>query len=152
GARFDLKVEFADVVDPAKVQVTVNGEDYAKVFGKAGTVIEREEGLPQSALVLRDVVLTQPGAYRVKVSDGVQEREIGWTVYGTGQRQARNVILFIGDGLSQAHRVAARVLAKGIAEGKAYGKLAIDEMPNMALVATSGSDSIITDSANSAGA
>src|SRR5262249_59822034 len=32
------------------------------------------------------------------------------------------------------------------------GKLAIDDMPHMALVATAGSDSIITDSANSASA
>src|SRR5262249_40280676 len=34
----------------------------------------------------------------------------------------------------------------------ALGKLAIDDMPHMALVATAGSDSIITDSANSASA
>ena len=72
-----------------------------------------------------------------------------WTVYETGPRQAKNVILFIGDGLSLAHRVAARYLSKGIAEGKAIGQLAIDDMPHMALVATAGSDSIITDSANS---
>ena len=62
------------------------------------------------------------------------------------------MILFIGDGMSPAHRVAARLLSKGIAEGKAFGKLAIDDMPHMALVATAGSDSIITDSANSASA
>ena len=62
------------------------------------------------------------------------------------------MILFIGDGMSLAHRVAARLLSKGIAEGKALGKLAIDDMPQMALVATAGSDSIITDSANSASA
>jgi alkaline phosphatase len=54
--------------------------------------------------------------------------------------------------MSLAHRVAARVLAKGIAEGKAFGKLAMDDMPRMALVSTAGSDSIITDSANSASA
>ena len=63
-----------------------------------------------------------------------------WTVYDTGPRKAKNVILFIGDGLSPAHRVAARILSKGIAEGKSRGKLAIDDMPQMALVATAGSD------------
>ena len=62
------------------------------------------------------------------------------------------MILFIGDGLSPAHRIGARLLSKGIAEGKSLGKLAIDDMPHMALVATAGSDSIITDSANSASA
>ena len=85
----------------------------------------------------------------MRATDGVNTREVTWTVYETGPRQAKNVILFIGDGLSPAHRVAARLLSKGIAEGKSFGKLAIDDMPHTALVATAGSDSIITDSANS---
>ena len=93
-----------------------------------------------------------PATYKVRVTDGIQTRELSWNVYDTAPRKAKNVILFIGDGMSLAHRVAARVLAKGIAEGKAFGKLAIDDMPHMALVATAGSDSIITDSANSASA
>jgi alkaline phosphatase len=152
GARFDFKVEFAGLVDPAKVAVTLNGEDYAKVLGKAAAFVEREDGKDQSALILRDVVLAQPGAYKVKVTDGTQTRELEWNVFATGPRKAKNVILFIGDGMSPAHRAAARILAKGIAEGKARGKLAIDDMPQMALVATAGSDSIITDSANSASA
>ena len=102
-----------------------------------------------SALILRDVCLTEPGTYRVRATDGTHMREIAWTIYATGPRKARNVILFIGDGMSPAHRTAARILAKGIAEGKSRGKLAIDDMPHMALVATAGTDSIITDSANS---
>jgi alkaline phosphatase len=152
GSRFDFKVEFPGRADPAKVAVTVNGEDHQKVFGKAAVFIEREDGKDQSALILRDVVLTQPGDYRVRVSDGAQAREVAWTIYATGARKAKNVILFIGDGMSPAHRTAARILSKGITEGKARGKLAIDDMPHMAMVATAGSDSIITDSANSASA
>jgi alkaline phosphatase len=152
GARFDFKVEFAGLADPAKISVTLNGQDYAQVFGKSASFVEREAGKDQSALTLRDVALTQPGTYKVRVTDGVQTRELNWNVYDTPPRKAKNVILFIGDGMSLAHRVAARVLAKGIAEGKAFGKLAIDDMPQMALVATAGSDSIITDSANSASA
>src|SRR5262252_3593291 len=152
GTRFDFKVEFFGLADPARVSVSINGEDYAKTFGKAATFIEREDGKEQSALLLRDVSLTQPGSYKIKVTDGAQSREITWNVYATGPRQAKNVILFIGDGMSPAHRIAARLLAKGIAEGKALGKLAIDDMPHMALVATAGTDSIITDSANSASA
>src|SRR5204863_750038 len=64
-------------------------------------------------------------------------------------RRARNVILFIGDGLSVAHRTAARVLSKGLVQGRYGGELAIDDMPHMALVSTSCTDSIVTDSANS---
>jgi alkaline phosphatase len=152
GSRFDLKVEFPGLADPTKVSVTLNGEDHAQILGKAASFVEREEGKDQSALILRDVSLAQPGVYKVRVSDGGQARELTWNVYDTGPRKAKNVILFIGDGMSLAHRVSARLLSKGIAEGKARGKLAMDDMPQMALVATAGSDSIITDSANSASA
>src|SRR6266576_2833210 len=152
GARFDFKVEFQTLVDPKNIAVTMNGENYSNVFGKEATFIEREDDKEQSALILRDVSLPQPGTYRVKVVHGAETREVVWTVYETGPRKAKNVILFIGDGMSLAHRTAARLLSKGIAEGKARGKLAMDDMPHMALVATAGSDSIITDSANSASA
>jgi alkaline phosphatase len=152
GARFDFKVEFAGFVAANNVHVTVNGADPAAVFGKPAEFIEREAGQDQSALILRDVSLQQPGAYAIEVSDGTRRRQLSWNVYATGPRQAKNVILFIGDGLSPAHRVAARLLSKGIGEGKAFGKLAIDDMPHMALVATAGTDSIITDSANAASA
>ncbi|MBH5372350.1 alkaline phosphatase [Bradyrhizobium glycinis] len=152
GAKFDFKVELPGLVDPAKLKVTVNGADYAAAFGRSGTFVEREDGKEQSALILRDVTLTKPGSVAVDVSDGTRQRSVTWTVYDTGPRKAKNVILFIGDGMSPAHRVAARILSKGISEGKSRGKLAIDDMPHMALVATAGSDSIITDSANSASA
>jgi alkaline phosphatase len=152
GAQFDFKVEFPDRVDQAKLKVTVNGQDHAAVFGGAGTFVEREDGKEQSALMLRDVALAKPGPVVVEVSDGTRSRKVTWTVYDTGPRKAKNVILFIGDGLSPAHRAGARLLSKGIAEGKSLGKLAIDDMPHMALVATAGSDSIITDSANAASA
>ncbi|UPJ49990.1 alkaline phosphatase [Bradyrhizobium sp. 200] len=152
GAQFDFKVEFPDKVDPAKLKVTVNGQDHAVAFGRDGTFVEREDGKDQSALMLRDVSLTTPGSVAVEVSDGTRSRKVTWTVYDTGPRRAKNVILFIGDGMSLSHRVGARLLSKGIAEGKSLGKLAMDDMPHMALVATAGSDSIITDSANSASA
>src|SRR5215510_2633137 len=152
GARFDLKVEFPGLAKPDALSVTVNGEDYAKTFGRPATFVEREDGKDQSALILRDVALTKAGRYTVRASDGANTSEVTWTAYGTGPRQAKNVILFIGDGMSPAHRIAARLLAKGVSQGKSFGKLAIDDMPHMALVATAGSDSIITDSANSASA
>lgn len=152
GATFDFKVEFPGLVDQAAIKVTVNGADYASAFGKPATYIAREDGKDQSALLLRDVSLGKPGAYTIEVSDGSTSRSIAWNVYDTGPRKAKNVILFIGDGLSPAHRVGARLLSKGIREGKSLGKLAIDDMPHMAFVATAGSDSIITDSANAASA
>lgn len=152
GTKFDLKVEFAGEVAADKATLTINGADAASVFGKARELIAREAGQPRSALLLRDVTLNKPGRYTVEAGDGAEHRSVSWTVYDTGPRRARNVILFVGDGLSPAHRVAARLLSKGIQQGRALGKLAIDDMPQMALVSTAGSDSIITDSANAASA
>jgi alkaline phosphatase len=152
GERFDLKVEFPGLIDAKDLSVTINGEDYATALGRTGTFMEREDGKDQSALIVRDAFLSRSGPYMVRASDGTRVREIAWTVYDTGKRRARNVILFIGDGMSPAHRTAARLLAKGIAEGRTFGKLAMDDMPQMALVATAGTDSIITDSANAASA
>ncbi|WP_197711983.1 alkaline phosphatase [Polynucleobacter necessarius] len=48
-----------------------------------------------------------------------------------------------------ANRTAARVLSKGIVEGKYQGRLAFDDMPSTAMIGTFGSDSLITDSVNS---
>ena len=70
-------------------------------------------------------------------------------MFDTPPATARNVILFIGDGMSIAHRTAARILSKGMVEGRYGGELAIDDMPHMALVSTSAPDAVITDSANS---
>jgi alkaline phosphatase len=147
GSLFDFKVEFPELQTSNSAAVTINGKPYANTFGRDATFIEREDGKDQSALVLRDVSL-RPGIYEVRAGAS----SVTWNVYATGPRMAKNVILFIGDGMSPAHRIAARLLSKGIAQGKSLGKLAIDDMPHMALVATAGSDSIITDSANSASA
>src|SRR6187431_1565809 len=76
GARFDFKVEFPDRIDPAKLKVTVNGEDHAAAFGQPGTFIEREDGKDQSALMLRGVTLTRPGNVTVEVSDGARSRTV----------------------------------------------------------------------------
>ena len=152
GSKFDLKVEFDGVVASGDVRVAVNGVDHAVLLGRPAQFIAREQGVDASALLLRDVSLTKPGSYAVVATDGKTTRTVTWEVYATGPRKARNVILFIGDGMSVAHRTAARILSKSITEGKYHGKLAMDTMPNMALLGTSGVDSIITDSANSASA
>jgi len=89
GAQFDFKVEFPDKVDPAKLKVTLNGQDHAAAFGRAGTFVEREDGKDQSALLLRDVALTAPGPVAVEVSDGARSRKVTWTVYDTPRARPR---------------------------------------------------------------
>lgn len=154
GAHFDFKVEFDGVVDAGKIKVSINGRDYAKVLGQRAELQIREDDKDYSSLILRNAALARPGDYTVTASDGTASKTVVWHAYRTASRPvAKNVILFIGDGFSIGHRTAARMLSKGYDEGgKLKGKLAIDDMPHMALLTTQGTDSIVTDSANSASA
>src|SRR5712671_2766201 len=149
GSRFDLKVEFPGAPPAAAMRVTINGADAASVVGKSPSVIEREDGGDYSAFWIRDTALTKPGKYVVEATANGSTASVTWDVFDTPRAQAKNAILFIGDGLTIAHRTAARILSKGLVEGRYGGELAMDDMPHMALVSTSGTDSVVTDSANS---
>jgi len=151
GSRFDFKVEFPNAPASADVKVTINGKPIAEAFGREVQFVQNEEGQKHSALWLRGAQLPA-GQYVVEATQGGEKATVNWNVYATGERKAKNVILFIGDGMSVAHRTAARILSKGWEQGLYGGELAIDDMPNMALISTSGTDSIVTDSANSASA
>ena len=59
-------------------------------------------------LWLRDVSLAKPGRYEVEATAGDKpRRDLGGVRHPRGR--AKNVILFVGDGLSIAHRTAARI-------------------------------------------
>ena len=150
GSRFDLKVEFPGTPDLRELKVTINGEDAGKVLGKPPQLTADEDGTGQLAYWLKQVSLPKAGKIKVEATAGNKTSVVTWEAFDTPKgRIAKNVILFIGDGMSMAHRTAARMLSKGIVEGRYGGELAIDDMPYMALVSTAGTDSIITDSANS---
>jgi len=149
GSRFDLKVEFDQVVPREQIRVTVGGRPAETVFGRPASWLEREDGKPVSSWVIQGASLTQAGPVEVVASGGGQTLRVRWEVYATGARRAKNLILFVGDGLSPAHRTAARLLSRGMSQGKFKGVLSFDDFPHTGLVGTSGMDSIITDSANS---
>ena len=149
GGKFDFKVEFDSVLKPADVRILINGKDYQQVLGKSATFVEREDGQDVSAVWIRDVFLPQAGKYEVEAQANGKTSKVTWDVYPSAEkRKAKNVILFIGDGLSVAHRTGARILSKGVTEGKADGRLAIDDLQYMAFAGTSSTDSIAADSAN----
>jgi alkaline phosphatase len=151
GSKFDLKVEYEKVVDPTDTFVKINGESITKLISTKPEYIQNESG-KGSSLVWRNVVLPKAGNYELSAganSDASMSRQVSWDVYTTSARKVKNVILFIGDGMSIANRTAARVMSKGIVEGKFQGKLSFDDMPYSAMIGTSGADSLITDSANS---
>ncbi|QWE17445.1 alkaline phosphatase [Polynucleobacter sp. AP-Nino-20-G2] len=144
GSKFDIKIELDDVVTLEDVTVRLN----SKPIARDAIFISNESG-KGSSITYRDVQLNRAGKYVLSATSPKQSLQVSWDVYKSGPRRVKNVILFIGDGMTIANRTSARVLSKGIYEGRYQGKLAFDDMPNMALIGTSGSDSLITDSANS---
>src|SRR4051812_1274455 len=171
GSKFDVKVEFPMIVKESAAKVSINGVELSEFFKQKARFVEAEEyriemdaplapvviplratdARQGSALILRGCSIDKPGKFTLVASDGTQSGSVEWEVYQTpAKRVAKNVILMIGDGMSLGHRVAARVLSKGLKEGKYNGKLAMDSLAHMALLSTSGVDSIVTDSANSA--
>ncbi|MFC3073778.1 alkaline phosphatase [Shinella pollutisoli] len=146
---FDVKVEFDTVVAEGDVSVTINGKPAAEVLGKAPTFIEKEEGAEASALRIDAAALAEPGSYTVVARAGGEEKTVTWEVYGTPDAPAaKNVIFLIADGLSVSHRTAARIMSKGMTEGKANGRLAMDDLDRMAFIGTSSTEAVATDSAN----
>jgi len=84
----------------------------------------------------------------VRLDDGARW---GWGDHGRWRRddvggQAKNVIVFIGDGMGIAHRTAARIMLSGVSQGKSRGPLAMDAFPYTGLVTTHSLNSIVTDS------
>ncbi len=61
--------------------------------------------------------------------------------------KAKNIIWLIGDGTGIAHRTAARIVSKGVTQGKSNDPLAIDTLPVTGIVTTHSLNSIVTDSA-----
>ncbi|KGJ10575.1 alkaline phosphatase (plasmid) [Paracoccus versutus] len=154
---FDFKIELDEVHPEGDLAVTVNGKPYAEVFGKPAEFVAEEKGEDDaalgSALILRDLALAEPGQYTVEVKAGNEMKSVTWEVYSTAETaKAKNVIFILGDGLSVAHRTAARIMSKGMTEGKANGRLAMDDLDHMAFIGTSSTHSIATDSANTASA
>lgn len=62
------------------------------------------------------------------------------------QPRARNIILFLGDGMGAAHRTAARLVSRGTHNGKAAGRLAMDTLDVTGQVMTGSLNAVITDS------
>lgn len=153
GSPFDFKVEFKSVVKADDIKIMVNGQDYKAVFGADVTFVAEEKGKEDkilgSAVTLRGLKIAKAGDYKVEVSAGSETKTVTWTVYGTPEApKAKNIIFLLGDGLSVAHRTAARIMSKGMTEGKANGRLNMDEMDRMAFIGTSSTEAIATDSAN----
>lgn len=158
GARFDFRVEVSEIQGEASdLEVSVGGIPFERVFGKS--LARSSSGDGKVELMARDVAFDRTGRIEVAVrgrdSQGPINSRVAYELVrpSTFGSKARNVILFIGDGMGYNTVTAARVVARGLKQGKLVnGVLNMERADAFATVTTSGSDSLITDSANSASA
>ncbi|KAK5270044.1 hypothetical protein LTR99_008489 [Exophiala xenobiotica] len=105
-----------------------------------------------AAKIYRRVALYEPGNYIATLNyrNGSQTYA-NWTVRDVGpQRKAKNIVMFIGDGMTTNMITAARLIAHQQINGKYQTKMAMDSFPVLGHQMTHSLDSYITDSANSA--
>ncbi|KAF4120224.1 Alkaline phosphatase [Geosmithia morbida] len=107
-----------------------------------------------AAKAYRKLSLREPGTYTVTLHyyDG-ETTTAKWTVRDISKRRkAKNVIFFIGDGMTTNMITAARLLGHKSINGKYQTNLKLDDFPVLGHQMTHSIDSYITDSANSASA
>lgn len=155
GARFDLRVE-ATGVDPASARIEI---EVAGPSGPAPVLVGEPErtsvALDSLEVTYRGLAYPDAGAFTVRARVQSRGRPATAEVHHevvlaeAPNPRAKNVIFFLGDGMGQPAITAARILSKGIIEGKYHGLLEMDRMQYRGLVGTSGVDALATDSANS---
>ncbi|WP_235941384.1 alkaline phosphatase [Paenibacillus puerhi] len=153
GSIFDFRVELNNLTSmPKTVTIKINGEDAQKVIGKNFVKTNTDKS---EEYTIREVTFKTPGNYTVSVEADGMKKSVTYEVVQAdlGGKKAKNVIFFVGDGLSLPVLTAARILSKGNTEGKYNDLLETEKMAEVSgFVNTSGMDSIATDSANSASA
>lgn len=155
GSTLDVKVELNEITSEAtEFSVTVNGQDAAEFFGaEASEGTTSENGVYK---IWEGVSFTEEGETTVAVSakgDSWElNKEVTYDVRKASEATAKNVILIVGDGMAAQTRNAARMVSRGLTEGKYNSLLEMDEMDQLCMVTTSGLNSLVTDSANSASA
>ncbi|KAH9866360.1 hypothetical protein IAQ61_008365 [Plenodomus lingam] len=102
----------------------------------------------------RRVALYEPGEYTATLTyNNGSKTEATWLVRDLAEeRKAKNIVFFIGDGMTTNMITAARLIAHKSINGKYQTTMAMDKFPVLGHQMTHSLDSFITDSANSAAA
>src|SRR5688572_30801822 len=127
GQRFDVRLQADEIRGkPQRYAVLINGRDVTRdLFGAAAFQtfpLLDANGQPTAVIgggiTRRDWSFNQPGTYKMSAtltdSDGsVLSAEVSVEVLPVvpEPRPAKNIILFIGDGMGVAQRTAARILS-----------------------------------------
>ena len=131
GARFDFDVEVSNAKNLQNVDVTINGVPAEKFFGKKAAVKDLGNGV--TSFRIDDVTFAKLGKVEVaasaKDSLGVSKAVASYqVVHEVAKKTAKNVLLFVGDGMSLQAREVARILSKGMTNGKYNDLLAMEKM------------------------
>ncbi|KAI4907667.1 hypothetical protein J4E90_009073 [Alternaria incomplexa] len=107
-----------------------------------------------AAKAYRRIALYEPGEYTATLNyNNGSKTEATWLVRDLAEeRKAKNIILFIGDGMTTNMITAARLIGHKQVNGKYQSLMAMDKFPVVGHQMTHSIDSFITDSANSAAA
>ena len=153
--RFDIRVEApAGVRSP--LRVSLDGRDITEWNNRSHLTSAAIPSRPSptltgaSAFLSRDWSFAQPGRHTLRATaEGAATSEVSFEIVswqGAGSK-VRNVILLIGDGMGVAHRTAARIVSRGVTEGRYQnGMLEMDTMQATGFVTTSSLDALVTDS------
>ncbi|KAK6349469.1 hypothetical protein TWF696_005753 [Orbilia brochopaga] len=99
----------------------------------------------------RKVYLDEAGEYKATLKHNGKTTTATWTVRDLAEvRRTKNVLFFIGDGMTTNMITAARLIGHKSVNGKYQTRLAMDKFPVLGHAMTHSVDSFITDSANSA--
>jgi alkaline phosphatase len=170
GQRFDLRLE-GDALQgpPREFSISINGRDRTREIFAAQpfeTFAPPQRGADASptpgvngGVTRRNWTFDKTGSYEITASlvqsDGstlTARSVIEVPAMPATRNRAKNIILFIGDGMGQAQRTAARIASKGIEGGKARGLLEMDQMETFGVSMTSSLDALVTDSSPGASA
>lgn len=156
GQRFDIRVEAPPGLG-GPIRVLLDGQDISESNDRSrltgGEIVPRSiptmTGAP--AFLSRDWSFSRTGHHTLRATvEGAAPSEVSFEIYAWqgSSSKVRNVILLIGDGMGVSHRTAARIVSRGLNEGRyRNGMLEMDQMPATGLVTTSSLSAMITDSA-----
>lgn len=154
GQRFDIRVEASAGVNDA-LRISLDGTDISGWNGRSKLTGKAVDHAPQPPLIERALFLSRdwsfvaPGKHTLRaVADGGGSSEVSFEIVPwRGNGGVRNVILLIGDGMGVAQRTAARIVSRGVNEGRyRNGMLEMDTMQAVGLVTTSSFSAMVTDS------
>ncbi|MFN2453367.1 MAG: alkaline phosphatase [Pyrinomonadaceae bacterium] len=154
--RFDIRAE-APPDATGTLRVALDGRDISEWNNRShltGKAIDHTPASPLNggaSFLSREWSFPKAGRHTLRATaEGTTAHEVSfeiveWSGNGAG---VRNVILLIGDGMGTAQRTAARIVSRGLTEGKyRQGMLEMDEMMATGFVTTSSLSALVTDSA-----